>query len=57
MDVAPRWHHPVLGLTPAALLARPTVRDTGAILDVDGLLVEMNSRRYSKDITSPRTEA
>ncbi|ADP71430.1 2-amino-4-hydroxy-6-hydroxymethyldihydropteridine pyrophosphokinase [Rhodomicrobium vannielii ATCC 17100] len=57
MDVAPRWHHPVLGLTAAALLARPTVRDTGAILDVDGLLVEMNSRRYSKDITSPRTEA
>ncbi|MBT3070261.1 2-amino-4-hydroxy-6-hydroxymethyldihydropteridine diphosphokinase [Rhodomicrobium sp. Az07] len=34
MDIAPRWHHPVLGLTPAAMLVRPAVRNTGAILDV-----------------------
>lgn len=30
-DVAPFWHHPVLGLTPAQLLKRPRVRDTGRI--------------------------
>lgn len=31
-DVAPFWHHPVLGLTPAQLLKRPEVRETGKIL-------------------------
>ena len=31
-DVAPFWHHPVSGLTPAQLLKRPKVRETGKIL-------------------------
>jgi 2-amino-4-hydroxy-6-hydroxymethyldihydropteridine diphosphokinase len=31
-NVAPFWHHPVSGLTPAQLLKRPKVRDTGKIL-------------------------
>jgi 2-amino-4-hydroxy-6-hydroxymethyldihydropteridine diphosphokinase len=31
-DVAPNWHHPVFGLTPAQLLKRPAVRQTGKIL-------------------------
>ncbi len=30
-DVAPYWHHPVFGLTPAQLLKRPPVRETGKI--------------------------
>jgi 2-amino-4-hydroxy-6-hydroxymethyldihydropteridine diphosphokinase len=33
MQVCPHWHHPVFGLTAAALLRRPIVRDTGAVLD------------------------
>ncbi len=32
-DVAPFWHHPVLGLTPAQLLKLPKVRGTGRILE------------------------
>ncbi len=31
-DVAPFWHHPVSGFTPAQLLKRPEVRETGKIL-------------------------
>jgi 2-amino-4-hydroxy-6-hydroxymethyldihydropteridine diphosphokinase len=31
-DVAPFWHHPVSGLTPAQFLKRPKVRETGKIL-------------------------
>jgi 2-amino-4-hydroxy-6-hydroxymethyldihydropteridine diphosphokinase len=31
-DIAPGWHHPVFGLTAAALLKRPAVRNTGLIL-------------------------
>jgi 2-amino-4-hydroxy-6-hydroxymethyldihydropteridine diphosphokinase len=31
-DAAPRWHHPVFGLTAAQLLKRPAVRGTGKIL-------------------------
>ncbi len=31
-DVAPFWHHPVSGLTPAQLLNRPKVRETGKVL-------------------------
>jgi 2-amino-4-hydroxy-6-hydroxymethyldihydropteridine diphosphokinase len=31
-DVAPEWHHPVLGLTAVQLLKRPTVRSTGKII-------------------------
>jgi len=38
MDIAPRWHHPVLGLTPAAFLKRRSVRETGAVIAVGGLL-------------------
>ncbi len=34
-DIAPRWHHPIYGLTAAALLKRPRVRDTGLILGRD----------------------
>lgn len=30
-DVAPNWHHPVFGLTPAQFLKRPAVRATGKI--------------------------
>lgn len=30
-DIAPFWHHPVFGLTPAQLLKRPKVRETGKI--------------------------
>ena len=33
-DVAPFWHHPVSGLTPAQLLKWPKVRETGKILAV-----------------------
>jgi 2-amino-4-hydroxy-6-hydroxymethyldihydropteridine diphosphokinase len=32
-DIAPFWHHPVLGLTPAQLLKQPKVRSTGTILE------------------------
>ena len=31
-EIAPFWHHPVRGLTPAQLLRRPKVRKTGKIL-------------------------
>ncbi|MFY9640649.1 MAG: 2-amino-4-hydroxy-6-hydroxymethyldihydropteridine diphosphokinase [Rhodomicrobium sp.] len=30
-DVAPHWHHPVFGSTPAQFLNRPVVRETGKI--------------------------
>ncbi len=30
-DAAPQWHHPVSGLTPAQLLKRPAVRETGMV--------------------------
>jgi len=30
-DAAPHWHHPVFGVTPAQLLKRPAVRETGKI--------------------------
>jgi 2-amino-4-hydroxy-6-hydroxymethyldihydropteridine diphosphokinase len=31
-EVAPFWHHPVFGLTPAQLLKRSKVRETGKVL-------------------------
>jgi len=51
-EAVPRWHHPVLGLTPAALLARPTVRATGAILDLDKPLNEEWTLRQGHNIAS-----
>jgi 2-amino-4-hydroxy-6-hydroxymethyldihydropteridine diphosphokinase len=33
-EIAPFWHHPVLGLTAAEFLKRPSVRDVGRILNV-----------------------
>ena len=34
-DIAPEWHHPVLGLTAEQLLKRPEVRSTGKILSTE----------------------
>lgn len=31
VDIAPYWHHPATGLTPAQMLKRPGVRETGKI--------------------------
>ena len=33
-EIAPRWHHPVTGLTPAAMLRRLGLQREGAILSV-----------------------
>jgi 2-amino-4-hydroxy-6-hydroxymethyldihydropteridine diphosphokinase len=30
-EIAPYWHHPVTGLTPAQMLKRPAVRETGKV--------------------------
>jgi 2-amino-4-hydroxy-6-hydroxymethyldihydropteridine diphosphokinase len=30
-EIAPYWHHPVTGLTPAQMMKRPKVRETGKI--------------------------
>ncbi len=37
-EVAPRWHHPVFGLTACELLKRPRVRETGEILSAGEFL-------------------
>jgi 2-amino-4-hydroxy-6-hydroxymethyldihydropteridine diphosphokinase len=37
-EIAPFWHHPVLGLTAAELLKRPAVRDLGKIRSVQEFL-------------------
>jgi 2-amino-4-hydroxy-6-hydroxymethyldihydropteridine diphosphokinase len=36
LDIAPNWHHPVFGVSAAALLKNPAVARAGAILDCIG---------------------
>jgi 2-amino-4-hydroxy-6-hydroxymethyldihydropteridine diphosphokinase len=33
LDIAPRWHHAVFGLTPSQMLKKPGVAASGAILE------------------------
>jgi len=40
-DIAPHWHHPVLGLTAVQLLKRPAVRETGKILSSQDVCGEL----------------